>query len=274
VLLSGSGGDDIFTGYRRHYALMQEKHWAWMPRSARSCVRRLAERLPIDTPRSRRFAKAFRYADLAGDERIASYFYWSPPHLISKLCKPLLGSHGSPYSVASLLTSSLADIPADTPRLNRMLYLESKHFLADHNLNYTDKMSMASGVEVRVPLLDPDLVSLAARLPVHYKQHGRTGKWIFKKAMEPYLPRDVIYRPKTGFGAPLRYWLRNPLRDVVEDVLSKTSLERRGIFDPSEVGNLIAMDRMGRIDGAYTIFSLMCIELWCRIFIDRQCVRP
>lgn len=268
VLLSGSGGDDIFTGYRRHYALMQEKYWAWMPRSARSCVRRLAERLPVDTPGSRRFAKAFRYADLEGDERIASYFYWSHPHLISRLCKPLLSGHGSPYSVASLLASSLADVPAETPRLNRVLYLESKHFLADHNLNYTDKMSMASGVEVRVPLLDPDLVSLAASLPVHYKQRGRTGKWILKKAMEPYLPSDVIYRPKTGFGAPLRYWLRNPLRPVVEDVLSNASLERRGIFDPSEVGNLIAMDRMGKIDGAYTIFSLMCIELWCRIFLD------
>jgi asparagine synthase (glutamine-hydrolysing) len=268
VLLSGAGGDDIFTGYRRHYALMQEKYWAWMPGSARSRIRRFAERLPLNKPASRRFAKAFRYADLEGDERIASYFYWSPPHLVSRLCKPVLENNDSPHSATSLLISSLARIPTSTPRLNRMLYLESKHFLADHNLNYTDKMSMAAGVEVRVPLLDPDMISLAARLPVGYKQRGRTGKWIFKKAMEPYLPRDVIYRPKTGFGAPLRYWLRNPLRPVVDDVLSKESLQRRGIFDPSEVCNLIAMDRVRKTDGAYTIFALMCVELWCRIFID------
>jgi asparagine synthase (glutamine-hydrolysing) len=267
-LLSGAGGDDIFTGYRRHYALMQESYWAWMPRSARSCVRRIAEQLPVDKPGFRRFAKAFRYADLEGDDRIASYFYWSPPHVVSRLCRPLLENAGSPYLAASLLTSSLASIPADTPRLNRMLYLESKHFLADHNLNYTDKMSMAAGVEVRVPFLDPDMISLAARLPVSYKQRGRTGKWILKKAMEPYLPREVIYRPKTGFGAPLRYWLRNPLRPVVNDVLSRESLQRRGIFDPSTVQELITMDRVGKIDGAYTIFSLICIELWCRLFLD------
>lgn len=267
VLLSGAGGDDIFSGYRRHYALMQEKYWAWMPRRARLWLSRLAAGLPTNNVAARRLSKAFRHADLDGDERIASYFFWLAPELVARLCKPLRNSSAVDRG-ASLLTAALANLPADTPQLNRMLYLESKHFLADHNLNYTDKMGMAAGVEIRVPLLDPDLVRLAARLPVHYKQRGKTGKWIFKKAMEPYLPRDVIYRPKTGFGAPLRYWLRNALSGVVNDVLSRESLNRRGIFDPFEVENLIAMDRAGRIDGAYTIFALMCVELWCRTFID------
>ncbi|MCP4402924.1 MAG: asparagine synthase [bacterium] len=144
--------------------------------------------------------------------------------------------------------------------------LEAKHFLCDLNLNYTDKMGMAAGVEVRVPLLDPDLIALAARLPVKYKQRGRIGKWVFKKAMEPYLPREVIYRPKTGFGAPLRYWMKHQLRPVIEDVLSESSLRNRGLFDPLGVQNLIALDRHGKVDAAYTIFSLLCIELWCRIF--------
>ena len=268
VLLSGAGGDDIFTGYRRHYALMQEKYWAWTPECARSLLRRFAEASPTNTPRARRLVKALRYADLDGDERIASYFYWAPPQLVSRLCRPLLESAASAGSRSSALTDSLASLPSDTPRLNRMLYLEAKHFLADHNLNYTDKMSMAAGVEVRVPLLDPDLINFAARLPVHYKQHGRIGKWLFKKAMESDLPRDVIYRPKTGFGAPLRHWLRNSLSPVVSDVLSMESLKRRAFFDPAEVHNLIAADRTGRTDAAYTIFALMCVELWCRIFVD------
>jgi asparagine synthase (glutamine-hydrolysing) len=151
-----------------------------------------------------------------------------------------------------------------------MLYLEGKFFLADHNLNYTDKMSMAHGVEVRVPLLDPELVSFAARLPDRMKQRGATGKWIFKRAMEPLLPRDVIYRPKTGFGAPMRRWLRHELRPLVHDVLNANAIKRRGLLDAPAVEHIIRSDREGRIDAAYTIFALLCIELWCRTFLDEQ----
>jgi asparagine synthase (glutamine-hydrolysing) len=129
---------------------------------------------------------------------------------------------------------------------------------------------MAVGVEVRVPLLDLDLVALAARLPIEYKQRGREGKWIFKKAMEKYLPHDIIYRPKTGFGAPLRSWLHSEhkLRPLLMDVLSNDSINRRGIFDAREVSKLIEDDAQGKVDATYTIFSLMCIEIWCRIYID------
>ncbi len=128
---------------------------------------------------------------------------------------------------------------------------------------------MASGVEVRVPLLDPDLVALAARLPLHYKQRGRVGKWVLREAMKPYLPKDVLYREKAGFGAPLRHWLREDLRPLVEDVLSERSLRNRGIFDPSAVRELVALNADRKLDAAYSIFSMICIELWCRMFIDR-----
>ncbi|MEN8185298.1 MAG: asparagine synthase C-terminal domain-containing protein, partial [Myxococcota bacterium] len=151
---------------------------------------------------------------------------------------------------------------------HRMLYLEGKFFLADHNLNYTDKMAMASGVEVRVPLIDPDLVALAARLPISLKQRGATGKWIFRKAAEAWLPHDVIYRGKAGFGAPLRHWLRGPLRPVVDEVLSESALKKRGLFDPAGVQRLVARDRAGRVDAAYALFGLICVELWCRMFVD------
>ena len=151
----------------------------------------------------------------------------------------------------------------------RKNYLEGKFFLADHNLNYVDKVSMANGVEVRVPLLDPELVDLAARLPVEYKQRGGTGKWILREAMRPYLPPEVLRRPKAGFGAPIRNWLRGPLAPLVDDLLSTHSLESRGLFDPVGVWRLIALDRDQRYDASYTIFSLMCIELWCRIFVDK-----
>ena len=118
------------------------------------------------------------------------------------------------------------------------------------------------------PELDPDLMALAGRLPIQYKHHRGEGKWILKAAMEDLLPSDVIYRPKSGFGVPLRHWLRNELREMVGDTLSEASLTRRGLFEPAAVQRLLEQDRAGMIDAAYTVLSLVCIELWCRMFLD------
>jgi asparagine synthase (glutamine-hydrolysing) len=105
------------------------------------------------------------------------------------------------------------------------------------------------------------------------KQRGSVGKWIFKRAMEPLLPTDVIYRPKAGFGAPLRKWLHDELREYVEDLLSVETLRNRGLFDPTGVSDLVKLDRSGRLDASYPIFALICIELWMRIFVDGRARR-
>jgi asparagine synthase (glutamine-hydrolysing) len=267
VLLSGAGGDDIFTGYRRHLALVRERSWAWLPRTVRAAAGRAGRAIPVTSPLGRRAQKALRYAGLDGDERLVSYFYWLPPDELADLYGPALRDALSGHGPEEPLLRTLADIPADTSPLQKMLYLEGKHFLTDHNLNYGDKTSMASGVEVRVPLLDPDLIALAASLPESLKQHGAIGKWIFKKAMEPVLPRDVIYRPKTGFGAPLRHWMQHELKDLFDDTLSPRALRERGLFDPAAVSRLRALDASGRLDGSSAIFALVCLELWCRMFL-------
>jgi asparagine synthase (glutamine-hydrolysing) len=171
------------------------------------------------------------------------------------------------------LLEFLAAMPNEAAPLDRMLALEQRFFLTDHNLNYTDKMSMAVGVEVRVPFLDHDLVKFASTVPHQLKQRGSIGKWVVKRAMEPYLPQDIIYRPKTGFGAPLRRWIRNELRQLVDDTLSEESLKRRGMFEPAAIRKLIADNKAGRIEAAYTIFSLMCIEIWFRNFANQACLR-
>jgi len=216
----------------------------------------------------RRLAKAFRYADLDGDERIASYFHWIAPDQLEAVLSSNLRQSAASASRGPVL-EALDRLPDSVPPLNRMLYLEGKFFLADHNLNYVDKVSMASGVEVRVPLLDPDLMRLAARLPLDLKQRGRTGKWVLRRAMESYLPRSVIHRGKTGFGAPLRNWLRDDLRPLVDDVLPDRAIASRGLLDPAGVRELIEGDRNRRYDASYTIFSMICIELWCRMFVDQ-----
>lgn len=273
VLLSGSGGDDIFTGYRRHLAVERERYWAWLPRAARRGLARAASRLPVGSSTARRLRKAFRHAALDGDARIASYFLWTEPPVLRSLLGPRLREVRD-EPVTATLERSLGRLDARTSSLDRMLHLEGRHFLADHNLNYADKMSMAVGVETRVPLLDPDLVRLAASLPASLKQRGAEGKWIFKRAMEDVLPREIVWRPKTGFGAPVRRWLRQELRPLVQDVLSRRSIEDRGLFDPDGVARLVEADRAGRIDGSYTILTLLCVELWSRRFLAAPTAAP
>lgn len=268
VLLSGAGGDDLYTGYRRHTAVQLEKYWNWLPAPAREGLERTSAGLNQRNPVFRRMAKAFRGAALEGDARVAAYFAWAREEELRALYSPEFRVALGAAKAEEPMLEFLRPLPASVEPLDRMLALEQRFFLADHNLTYTDKMSMREGVEVRVPFLDLDLVEHAARVPLRLKQRGRVGKWVLKKAMEPYLPKDVIYRPKTGFGAPVRRWLRNELRGLVEDVLSDSALKRRGLFDPAGVRKLLAADREGRVDGTYTIFSLVCVELWCRRFVD------
>lgn len=273
VLLSGAGGDDIFSGYRRHWALGFERRWAWLPQSVRAGIGGVAGRLGAwggaqSIPPVRRFAKMFAHAGDEPDRRLVSYFMWSTEQVRRALYTPEFAERLTSVDTAEPLLESLARIPNEHDPLQRMLYLEARHFLADHNLNYTDRAGMAVGVEVRVPLLDLDLVRFATSIPARFKQKGRVGKAIFKLAMEPYLPRDVIHRKKSGFGVPLRRWLGRELRPMVEDTLGEESLRRRGIFAPAGVRRLIELTEQGKVDGSYTIFALMCIELWFRRFID------
>ncbi|MGH7144177.1 MAG: asparagine synthase (glutamine-hydrolyzing) [Planctomycetota bacterium] len=266
VLLSGTGGDDLFAGYRRHYALGLERAWQWLPEVGRRTLKRAARLAPAGTAMGRRVAKAFHFADLAGDERIASYFHWIDPGWQWSLYAPAFAASLGRPGFSPPLMQSLARLPAGVPPLDRMLYLDVKHFLGDYGLVYTDKMSMAAGVEVRVPLLDPDLVALAARLPVGFKQKGRVGKWIFKKAMEGLLPREILRRPKTGFGAPIRAWIKGPLAPAVDELLAPAALDRHGLFDPAGVAKLIAADRAGKIDAAFPILALIAIQMWLTRF--------
>ena len=268
VLLSGAGGDDLFTGYRRHRALMAEGLWSWLPRSARVGLERLTCRLDQRRPVFRKLRKLFSGASLDGDARLVNYFRWVERKDLAALYTPeFIEALGTARAEDPML-EFLVDLPSGTSRLERLLALEQRFFLTDHNLTYTDKMSMAVGVEVRVPFLDLDLVEFAARIPARFKQRGSCGKWVLKKAMEPYLPRDVIYRTKSGFGAPLRSWMRNELRDLLGDVLSPVNLRSRGLFQPNAVHQLIAANDCGRVDATYTLFSLLCIELWCLHYID------
>ena len=268
VMLSGTGGDDLFTGYRRHMALKFERWWHWLPAPVRRALADGSRALGAGSAVGRRAQRLLANAASGGDERIANYLTWMPEPRLLDLYGPAMRAATADGCAARPMLEFLAALPKDLRPVERMLALEQRFYLPDHNLAYTDRMSMAVGVEVRVPYLDIDLVDLAARLPPQVKQRGTEVKWVLKKAMEPYLPHDVIYRPKTGFGAPLRRWLNGEMRPLVDELLSPATLSRRGLFDAAAVAALRRDDAAGRVDAAYTLLSMMTIEIWCRRFVD------
>ena len=268
VLLSGAGGDDIFTGYRRHKAIMFDKKLQMLPKCILSGLEQVTGKLDKRVTIFRRLAKLFNGAALVGDARIINYFKWIDQRSLSFLYTADFRQEIMNDLAEQPMLDFLKTAHSDSTELDRMLALEQRFFTTDHNLLYTDKMSMAAGVEVRVPLLAKNLIEFAATIPNNLKQKGREGKWIFKKTMETYLPKEIIYRPKTGFGVPLRNWLKVELSDYVEDLLGHSSLTNRGLFDPKRVQSLVANNNAGKIDASYTIFSLMCIEIWCRQHLD------
>jgi asparagine synthase (glutamine-hydrolysing) len=152
--------------------------------------------------------------------------------------------------------------------LNQLLYVDLKTFLPCLNLMTTDKTSMAANLEVRVPFLNREMIELAARMPPRLKLRGLKRKYILKRALEGVLPHDVIWRKKAGFGAPIRSWLRGPLRPLIEDLLSEETIKRRGIFRPKEVKRVIDANFSGREDNNLQVFQLLGLELWQRTFID------
>lgn len=274
VLLSGAGGDDFFTGYRRHVAVQYEHLWRWLPSGIRNGLQGFTAGLNQRHALFRRLAKLFYGAGLDAESRLPLYFVWAREADLLTLYTPEFRAGLGEESATEPMLEFLRPLTRSARPLDKMLALEQRFFLADHNLTYTDKMSMAVGVEVRVPFLDVDVVEHAARVPLGLKQRGRVGKWVLKKAMEPFLPKDVIYRPKTGFGAPLRRWMRNELRQLLGDLLSVDSLKRRGLFDPSAVQLLIAQNDSGKKDAAYTLLSLLSIEIWCRAYLDGRSIGP
>lgn len=270
VLLGGAGGDDLFSGYRRHQALNYEKYFKIIPPFIKSGITSFSRVFPANRPLFRRIRKIAKDLNQSPYQRMFGYFEW-----IEKERKYALFSNDSKtklqdYKSTDYFVELLKEIPNEKNALNSLLFLEMKTFLVDHNLNYTDKLSMAVGVEARVPFLDIELVEFATKIPPGLKMKGMEAKYILKKVAERYLPKDVIYRPKSGFGVPIRKWITNDLEEMIGNRLSKDNIDKRGIFNSDEVWKLIDDNKNGKIDVSYVIWSLLAIDSWCRQFIDGE----
>jgi asparagine synthase (glutamine-hydrolysing) len=274
VLLSGVGGDELFAGYRKYQAHYLAQQYRRIPKILRRyMIEPTAAALP-----------SFRGTALKGHVRLAKKMARSgslsaPDRFIMDSIYLTEDKKRRLYSEATRSRINGADPRrvhleafervAHADFLNQMLYLDTKIFMRSLNLNYNDKMSMASSVEVRVPFLDWELAEWVAwNIPPRLKLHHGTTKHILREAMRPLLPPEVLAQKKAGFGAPTDYWLAHDLQEMVDDLLSDANLNRRGLFNPPAVRCLIDEHRRGREDWSLQVWQLLTLELWMQTFLD------
>ena len=265
VLLSGMGADELFGGYRKHAACVMASRYQRLPRGVRHrLVEPAVDRLPVAVGghgvRPVRWAKRFlTFAELPEEAAFRrSYTLYGADEVLDVISPDLK------ECVADVVQEH-QDVYADTTlddHVNRMCLADSRLFLPGLNLAYTDRASMAASTEVRVPFVDVDLVRAAFALRGSDKVRGRQGKRALKAAAEEWLPRDIVYRPKASFGAPIRAWVSRDLRPLVDEVLLDGQLVNTGVLQHAGVSRLVEEDRQGRQDRAKQIWQLLSLELW------------
>ena len=274
VMLSGMGGDEVFAGYPRQLAMKLAGAFDPVPQLLRRPLMKTLERvLPGGRPGKLtaplRNAKKFaRSAALDFEDRYLGYQTYFTNEAKTRLYTDEAREATRGLDAYAAHRRYFERVRDASP-LNQLLYVDLKTFLPCLNLMTTDKTSMAANLEVRVPFLNKEMLELAARMPADLKLRGLKRKYILKRAAEKLLPREIVWRKKAGFGAPIRSWLRGALRPMVDDLLSEETVKRRGLFRPEEVRRIIDANLSGREDYNLQVFQLLTLELWQRQFIDR-----
>jgi asparagine synthase (glutamine-hydrolysing) len=270
VLLSGMGADEIFSGYRRHHACLLGSMYRRLPSLGRRAIETVVDRLPVASKTrglvAARWAKRF-VAIARHDEEAAyrrSYTYYDPEDLDRLLCgratshvAELCRRHARTYWAAGRTRGRDA-------QLERMCLTDLQMFLPALNLAYTDRASMAASVEVRVPFVDRDVVAAAFALRGRERIRGRVQKVALKQVAERWLPRDLVHRPKSSFGLPLRAWTARDLRGELDATLPDGALVQRGYLDGAVIRGMIDHNASGRADHAQALWQLLAVEHWMR----------
>ncbi len=269
VILSGVGGDELFGGYQRYLGEYYDGIYRRLPSWLRKGIlQRLAPKLPSDRHskllNTSRLVRSFLLsAELPFEERYRRYV-----EVFSREFLEMLLLQRTPMS-HDALGMAFSEAAADDPLL-RLLNVDSLTQLPDDLLLLTDKMTMATSLECRVPLLDHELVELAARIPASYRIRRGRPKYLMKKALADVLPEGILNRAKRGFGAPVGAWMKRQLAPVMKTLLSERSVRRRGLFRWDAVRTTMEAHERSRDDNTDQLAALMNLEIWCRLFLDGE----
>ena len=268
VVLSGDGGDELFAGYTRYVTDRNRSGLERLPRSIRQgLIRPLSEALPHGA-RGKNYL--FNISLDAAARYIDSISHFNGPGKRRLYSDEIKTKMNGSFERGEKLFREIAGNMTSNDPVENLLYLDSKTYLPSDILTKVDRMTMASSLEARSPLLDHRLIEYVTRIPSELKLKGNETKYIFKKAIEGFVPPAILYREKQGFGVPIGDWINLQLKDrITGDLSDKRALER-GYFDTKYVSLLLDEHRRGRRDHSHALWTLWMLELWHRRYIDRN----
>jgi asparagine synthase (glutamine-hydrolysing) len=267
VALSGDGGDESFGGYRRYrFHMMEEKMRSILPLGIRRPIFGLMGKLYPKADWAPRVFRAKSTFEALARNSVEAYF-----NTVSILRDPMrqklfsqeFKSKLAGYNAVEVMRSHAANAPTDDP-LSLIQYLDMHTYLVGDINTKVDRASMAHSLEVREPLMDHELVEWVSSLPTSLKIRGQEGKYLLKKAMEPYVPDEVMYRPKMGFAVPIANWFRGPLKARVRDAVLGSRLLDTGIFNRPYLNELLEQHQSGQRDHSAPLWTLLMFDAFLK----------
>jgi asparagine synthase (glutamine-hydrolysing) len=268
VVLTGDGGDELFAGYTRYVTHRNRSGLERLPKSIRqNVIRPLSDALPHGA-RGKNYL--FNISLDAAGRYIDSISHFNGPRKRKLYSNEIKTRMNGSFERGENLYRQIASSMATDDAVENLLYLDSKTYLPSDILTKVDRMSMASSLEARSPLLDHKLIEYVTRIPSRMKLKGSETKYIFKKAIEEFVPMQILHREKQGFGVPINEWINSQLKDRITSDLSDRRARERGYFDAKYVGVLLDEHNRGRRDHSHALWTLWMLELWHRRYIDRD----
>jgi asparagine synthase (glutamine-hydrolysing) len=265
VALGGDGGDELLLGYPTFAAEAPARWYRHLPAPLRRFVELQAGSMPVDTRNFSRDFKVKSFLRAADRPCEVRHPLWQSSFVPHSADDPLARDLRAEYPLERVLRPSLEawDAAPDKRRLQRLSYQYAKTYLAEDILTKVDRASMAVSLEARSPFLDPAVVEACVTMsPALKLRHGVQGKYALKRIMRDRLPREVLTRPKKGFGIPVAEWLKGPLRDMMCDLLAPQRLKAAGLLRPEVVSRLVEEHLRGRRDNRKPLWTLLMLELW------------
>lgn len=276
VALSGDGGDELFAGYERYQAVRLAQRLDWLPRPLRNVFAwRLWQKIPTSTEQRAFGRRLKRFVAALGQSPELRYLRWIgifDADLRRDLYTPEFQQSLDGFDSGKFILDAYGHA-AGRDLVTRTTAADVHSYLPCDILTKVDVASMTYSLEARSPFLDHAVAELAARMPLRLKQSDRRGKLILQETFRDLLPESIQKRGKMGFGVPIDHWFRRELQGLVRDTLLDDTARSRGILATRTVERLISEHQSERWDHSYRLWNLICLEQWCRMFLDGQSLR-